>query len=86
MELTVWDISLEDELARVVLAELDVEEAPFSHATRCAVTGSKADIYIGGRWTGDLGFRGSVEDNVYKDEEHDKGKDAQAYLATFSTH
>lgn len=40
------------------------EEDDFNRATRWAVAGSKADICIGGKFTGDLGFLGSVEDRV----------------------
>ena len=67
MELTVCDVSLEaDEAVREIegAPDEDVDEEVFNRATRCVVAGSKADICIGGRLTGDFGFRGSVEDNV----------------------
>ena len=37
-----------------------------SFATRWAVTGSRAEICMGGKLTGDLGFLGSVEDKVWE--------------------
>ena len=67
IELTVCDVSLEvDEDVREIegAPDEDVDKEVFNRATRCAVAGSKADICIGGRLTGDLGFRGSVEDSV----------------------
>lgn len=69
MELAVCDVSLEvDEAVREIdgwagPAE-DADEEGFNLATRCAVAGSSADICIGGRLTGDFGFRGSVDDSV----------------------
>lgn len=48
--------------ADTVLEVDDMEDLSF--ATRCAVAGSKAEICIGGRATGDLGFLGSVDDKV----------------------
>jgi hypothetical protein len=72
MELTVCEVSRDAETVRVVLLGVDegvefVEEVDLSRATRCAVAGSKADICIGGRLTGDFGFRpgGSVEESVW---------------------
>lgn len=66
MELTVCDVSRDDD--DEVEVRLDIEETgialDLSFATRCAVTGSKADICIGGRLTGDLGFLGSADDRV----------------------
>ena len=49
---------LETDAVGVVLIE------DFSFATRCAVAGSSADTWIGGKATGDLGFLGSVDDKV----------------------
>jgi len=45
-------------------AAVDVADEDFNRATRWAVAGSKAAICIGGKFTGDFGFRGSVEDSV----------------------
>lgn len=57
----------EDEVDILLLADDvagDCDELDFSFATRCAVTGSIAEICMGGKLTGDLGFRVSVEDSV----------------------
>jgi len=69
IELAVWAVTREDikgarEAAGVTDVALEVEDLSF--ATRWAVAGSKADIWIGGMATGDLGFLGSVDDNVWK--------------------
>jgi len=68
IELPVCNVTLEEDIeARLdndvvaVAAEVD-----FSFATRWAVIGSRAEICMGGRLTGDLGFLGSVEDKVWK--------------------
>jgi hypothetical protein len=52
----------EEDVEALLLTD-DVDPADLSFATRCAVTGSMADICIGGS-TGDLGFRASVDDKV----------------------
>ena len=52
-----------DEDVEALLLTDDVDPADLSFATRCAVTGSMADICIGGS-TGDLGFLASVDDKV----------------------
>ena len=56
------EVRREEDVDALLLAD-DDDPADLSFATRCAVTGSIADICIGGR-TGDLGFRGSVDDKV----------------------
>lgn len=71
MELTVWEVSLDvDEVVRVIAGcvigvEVELVEG-LRRATRWAVAGSKADICIGGKFTGDFGFLGSVDDKVWK--------------------
>ena len=55
------DIEARLEDATGVVAEVDL-----SFATRWAVTGSRAEICMGGKLTGDLGFLGSAEDKVWK--------------------
>lgn len=61
IELTVCEVSLEvEEAVRDIpectgAVEVELEEG-FNRATRWAVAGSRADICIGGRFTGDLGF------------------------------
>lgn len=65
MELTVWEVTREDDVSEVRLDEVGVVFAEdFNFATRCAVAGSSADTCIGGKETGDLGFLGSVDDKV----------------------
>lgn len=68
IELAVCDVSRDED--EDVEVRLDAEppgvvfDEDLSFATRWAVIGSKADICIGGRLTGDLGFLGSVDDKV----------------------
>lgn len=93
-ELAVCDISREDEEGvRVAVDEGGVDKDEFddfSRATLCAVAGSKADICMGGRLMGDLGFRGSVAESVYGNHiisQHMMIKFMEtANLATLPTH
>lgn len=66
IELPVGNNTREDDTE----ARLDNDTAAvvvdLSFATRWAVTGSRAEICMGGKLTGDLGFLGSVEDKVWK--------------------
>lgn len=57
-------MTLEDVEPRLLTEAEDCEEEGLSFATLCAVTGSMAEICMGGRFTGDLGFRGSVDESV----------------------
>jgi len=69
-ELTVCEVKREDDDGKDV--RLDNEEVGvafvegFNFARRCIVAGSNADTCIGGKETGDLGFRGSADDNVLR--------------------
>lgn len=88
IELTVCKVSLDVEEAVLdteVGVEVELDEG-FNRATRCAVAGSKAAICIGGRLTGDLGFLGSVDDNVCRivEYEYHEIDSNDEYLATFS--
>jgi hypothetical protein len=68
IELPVGNITREED---DIEARLDndaadvVAEVDLSFATRWAVIGSRAEICMGGKLTGDLGFLGSVEDKVW---------------------
>jgi hypothetical protein len=72
MELTVWDVSLDELVDRapaLVGAEAAVEDADVDVddrrlATRCAVTDGKADICIGGSAAGIFGFFASADESV----------------------
>ena len=68
IELRVCDVKREDDddgrEVRLEVEEVGVLVEDFNFATRCAVTGSKADTCIGGNEIGDLGFLGSVDDKV----------------------
>jgi len=62
IELRVCDVSRDEEGARVIEEKVEGEfefefvGEGFNRATRCAVTGSKAEICMGGRLTGERGF------------------------------
>jgi hypothetical protein len=68
IELTVWEVTLDETEPRLLTEVEDCEGAGFSLATLWAVTGSMAEICIGGRLIGDLGFRGSVDESVWEEE------------------
>ena len=86
IELTVAEVSLDDVDDTEARLEGLLLTEDLSFATRLAVTGSIAEICMGGRLTGDLGFLGSVDDKVYHKNwlQSLKGFNTRAYLASLA--
>lgn len=67
IELTVWDVSLEEvDLVAPDTAGVDAGPDNLRLAIRCVVAAGSADICIGGNSTWGFDFLGSVEERVYK--------------------
>ena len=66
IELPVGNNTREDDIEARLDNDVAAVVVDLSFATRWAVTGSRAEICMGGKLTGDLGFLGSVEDKVWE--------------------